>query len=73
MATVTLYTAQSNVTLKRAPEFVAVDDRSAEHIAMKLLDCRPDDIVLLHLEIDYWDDPGRVWRAIKTAKKTVTD
>lgn len=68
MATVTLYTALSNVTHKRTPEFVAADEATAERLAMKLLNCEADDVVLLFDTVDEWDDPDRVLKAAFTEK-----
>lgn len=68
MATVTLYIALSNITHKRTPEFVAENEKTAERLAMKLLNCQADDVVLLSDEVDEWMDPDRVLRAAFTEK-----
>lgn len=63
------FTAWSNVTKQRTPEFACRREHEATRLAAKYLGCPIDDVAIVWDEVDPWIEQDRVTAAIQGLKK----
>ncbi len=59
-----LFTAWSNVTKERTPEFACENEHEAIALSAKYLNCQRDDVAIAFHEADAWTDERRIAAAM---------